>query len=318
MDENRGLLSALAGDGRPLLAFTGLALVLSGLFAWFQSATGHLLPHDSAYLGLDAAELCAYQGCAILRFMIHDRVAFGGTLIAIGSLYLWLAAYPLSHRRGWAWLALAVSGLIGFASFLTYLGYGYLDTWHGVASLGLLPVFVAGLVLVLRILPPGGLRAALRPANRPNLRTPFGIGYALLGLVAFGILAAGVTITTIGVRVIFVPQDLSFMAATRLDLHAINPRLVSLIAHDRAGFGGGLFSVGSALLIILAHARPSRSLWQILLVAGLSGFGAAIGIHYIVGYTDFTHVGPAIAGLAVFLVGLALTYRGMHAPAQAD
>ena len=34
----------------------------------------------------------------------------------------------------------------GFVSFLAYLGYGYLDTWHGLATLVLLPCFVLGLV----------------------------------------------------------------------------------------------------------------------------------------------------------------------------
>ena len=33
-----------------------------------------------------------------------------------------------------------------FAGFMSYLGYGYLDTWHGIGTLLLLPVFVAGIV----------------------------------------------------------------------------------------------------------------------------------------------------------------------------
>jgi hypothetical protein len=39
---------------------------------------------------------------------------------------------------------------------------------------------------------------------------------------------------------VFVAEDLEFMGLTRGALDAINPRLVPLIAHDRAGFGGGL------------------------------------------------------------------------------
>ena len=62
--------------------------------------------------------------------MIHDRVSFGGSLIAIAVLYLWLAAFPLKAGDAWAWWALCVSGIVGFGSFLSYLGYGYLDTWH--------------------------------------------------------------------------------------------------------------------------------------------------------------------------------------------
>jgi hypothetical protein len=36
LDRNVGLFEALIGDGRPLLAVSGLALILSGAFALFQ------------------------------------------------------------------------------------------------------------------------------------------------------------------------------------------------------------------------------------------------------------------------------------------
>ena len=124
MNDNRGIFETLIGDGRPLLLFTGLSLVLSGAFALFLSATGQFLPHDAQYLGLSAAELCRFSGCRIVEFMIHDRVAFGGVLISIGVLYMWLAEFPLRHREGWAWWTLLLSGIVGFGSFLAYLGYG--------------------------------------------------------------------------------------------------------------------------------------------------------------------------------------------------
>ena len=38
-DYRRGLFEALIGDGRPLLKLTGLALIGSGLFAFFLAAT---------------------------------------------------------------------------------------------------------------------------------------------------------------------------------------------------------------------------------------------------------------------------------------
>jgi hypothetical protein len=41
---------------------------------------------------------------------------------------------------------LAISATAGFGSFLAYLGYGYLDTWHGVGTALLLPFFVIGLL----------------------------------------------------------------------------------------------------------------------------------------------------------------------------
>jgi hypothetical protein len=144
------LFSLLVDDGRPLLSLTGIALILSGFFAIFLAARREFLPHDIAYLGIDAASLCRLANCRIVGFMFHDRVAFGGTLISIGVIYLWLAAHPLRDGARWAWRAFAVSGIAGFLSFLAYLGYGYLDTWHGTATLALLPCFLLGLVLSAR------------------------------------------------------------------------------------------------------------------------------------------------------------------------
>src|SRR3954451_1244732 len=84
--------------------------------------------------------------CRIVHFMIHDRISFGGSLIAIGLLYQWLATSPLRQGQAWAWWVLLVSGLVGFASFFAYLGYGYLDTWHGISTLALFPCFFVGLL----------------------------------------------------------------------------------------------------------------------------------------------------------------------------
>ena len=133
---SRGLLAELIGDGRSLITFTGLILGLCGLFALFLSATKHFLPHDVEFLGMTPPDLCSINECRIVHFMIHDRVSFGGALIAIAILYLWLAAFPLRMGQAWAWWLLVISGGMGFGSFLLYLGYGYLDTWHGVATLG--------------------------------------------------------------------------------------------------------------------------------------------------------------------------------------
>src|SRR5688572_23843403 len=108
--DDRGLLQVLVGDGRPLLLFVGLALLLSGGFALFLAATGHFLPHDERFLGMTAEQLCSLHGCRIVHFMYHDRGAFGGTLIAIGTLYLWLAAFPLRDREPWAWWTFLLSG----------------------------------------------------------------------------------------------------------------------------------------------------------------------------------------------------------------
>lgn len=242
--------------------------------------------------------------------MGHDRAAFGGTLVAIAVLDLWLIRVPLADGRAWAWWTLAIAGGVGFLSFLTYLGTGYLDTWHGLATIVLLPIYGAGLASSRRSLrAPTGVAALSSPGARPDRWSRPWVARALLLLAGFGVTVAGLTIATIGSVVVFVPQDIEFIGLTRAQLDLIDPRLVPLIAHDRAGFGGGLATTGLTVLACVWCGRPSRSRWEALAIAGLAGFGAAIGIHGLVAYLDASHVGPAILGAGVFLAGLLLSDR---------
>lgn len=309
----RGLVAALVGDGRPPLLFTGLCLALAGVFALFQSATGHFLPHDIQFIGMDAAELCRVNQCRVVHFMFHDRVSFGGVLVGIGALYMWLSEFPLREGEAWAWWLLLMSGAVGFASFLAYLGYGYLDTWHGAATLLLLPCFIVGLWRsFLRLKAPKTIRSLLTPAIRVPWISRHRVGRALLVATGVGLVCAGLVILFVGMTVVFVPQDLKFMGLNPRDLETINPRLIPLIAHDRAGFGGGVCVSGVLLMFCAWCGRWSRSLWQVLLLAGVVGFGAAIGIHPLIGYTDALHLAPAVIGALTMGMGLALTY-GMPA-----
>jgi hypothetical protein len=296
-----GFVGTLVGDGRPLLVLSSLALVAFGGFALFLGATGHFLPHDTAYLGMTSRQLCDLHACRIVHFMVHDRVSFGGVLVAIGVAYLWLVTFPLKAGERWAWWTLLASGAGGFLSFLSYLGYGYLDTWHGAGTLALLPVFVAGLLLTRRT-GVGTVRPPFSLATRAEQ------GRVLVALCAFGILAAGITIGAVGSTLVFVPQDLEFMRLTRAELAAVNPRLIPLIAHDRAGFGGALFSCGIALLPCLVFRRIDRGLWEALAIVGVAGFGAAVGVHPAIGYTSISHLGPAVLGAVAYAVGLALAW----------
>ena len=295
MSDERGFFETLIGDGRALLNLVALALIACGAFAIFQASTGGFLPQDVAYLGMSADQLCNMQGCRILHFMVHDRVSFGGVLIAIGIIYLWLVQFPMRDRESWAWWAFAASGTGGFLSFLAYLGYGYLDTWHGAGTLVLLPLFIGGLWMTRSL---RGDRV-----TRPRIR---GLGHLLLVLSTFGIAMAGLTIMTVGMTRVFVPQDLEYMGISAAEISAINQRLVPLIAHDRAGFGGGLFSCGLGMLFCTAFGKPSKSLHQALLLAGIAGFSTAILVHPVIGYTNLFHLGPAIVGCVAYFVGLGL------------
>jgi hypothetical protein len=312
--DSRSFFGAMVGDGRPLISLTGLCLGLSGGFAIFQSATGQFLPHDVAFLRMNAQDLCGINECRIVHFMFHDRVSFGGSLIAIAVLYLWLAEFPLKNGEAWAWWALVISGVVGFGSFLTYLGYGYLDTWHGAATLALLPCFWLGIWLsrhrVREASSVNGLdpswRSLLRPGSGAPWRSSGGIGRGLLLMAGIGMIGAGFTIQTIGMTRVFVPTDLTFMGLTREYLDTINPKLIPLIAHDRAGFGGGVATTGLLLVACVWSGTISRSLRQALLIGGIAGWSTAIGIHPVIGYLDAGHLAPAVVGATLFFVGLAL------------
>jgi len=298
-EAERGLLLELVGDGRPLLTLTAVLLLLSGVFAIFLSVRREFLPHDVAFLGMTAKALCTIAGCRIVHFMFHDRVAFGGTLIAVAILYLWLAACPLREGAAWSWWAFLGSGVLGFGSFLTYLGYGYFDSWHGAASVGLLPVFAVGLVVTrtrATVRVTGWLSSEEGRAASPLIR----LGRRGLLATGAGIALAGVVILYFGSTRVFVAEDLGFMGLTRDALDAINPRLVPLIAHDRAGFGGGLATVGVLIVICGWYARPSRAFHQAVLLAGSAGFGCAIGTHFVEGYVNPVHLAPAFVGAVLF------------------
>jgi hypothetical protein len=316
--EEAGLLRAVVGDGTPLLLVAAGSLILAGGFAVFLALTGEFLPHDIRYLGMSAADLCSVAQCRIVRFMIHDRAAFGGALVAVGLLYTYLVLFPLRRGETWAWWLLAISGTAGFLSFLAYLGYGYLDTWHGIGTVLLAPVFVVGLLRSRRLLEePRTIRVLLTAGRLPNLRSRDGLGRACLLVSAAGVAVAGLEILRIGVTGVFVPEDLAYMGMTVDQLHSVSPRLVPLIAHDRAGFGGAVFTTGLTAVGCLWYSRASRALWQTMLLAGAISLSTAIGIHYAVGYVDAWHLAPPVVGAMSLVAGLVLTYPVTHRRSRA-
>ena len=113
-------------------------------------------------------------------------------------------------------------------------------------------------------------------------------------------------------------REFSHLSGLWLSRHnSINPRLIPLIAHDRAGFGGGVATAGLLLFACVWCGPPCRSLWQVLLIGGIAGWSTAVGIHPIIGYTDAGHLAPAVTGALLFFVGLALTRSSMCGQAHA-
>jgi len=133
--------------------------------------------------------------------------------------------------------------------------------------------------------------------------------FGILG-TGLGVALAGLVILYLGSTEVFVTDDLSFIGLGRQNLDAINARLVPLIAHDRAGFGGGLASVGILLIVCAAYARPSRSFHQAIAAAGAAGFGCAIGTHFVEGYLNPHHLAPAFAGALIFFLSFCVEVIG--------
>jgi hypothetical protein len=307
MRDDRSIVQVIAGDGRFLIALTGMALGLSGGFAILQSVSGQLLPQDSHAIGMDSMTLAHAANPRLVGFMFHDRVAYGGSILAIGIGYLWLAAFPMEKRAPWAWWALVFSGGVGFLAFLTYLGQGYLDTWHGVATLLLLPVFLAGLWWSR----PGNISFQSTWRTRPEASEPVARwGRFLLGACAVGLILAGLTIAIFGMTTVFVPSDLRFIGLASSTIGRISPTLIPLISHDRAGFGGGLCSIGCLLLFMARFAELNRNLVEVVAIMGCSGFGAALGVHFAVGYLDFLHLLPGFTGFLIFIGADCLLWAG--------
>jgi len=302
-----GIAPTLLRRGRFLFRVVAFGLMGAGLFALLQSATGRFLPHDLRYVGMDRLQLCGVSDGRLARFMFHDRVSFGGALIAIGLLYLWLEQVSLKAGEAWGWWTFLLAGVAGFGSFLACLGYGYVDSWHALATLALLPPYAAGLAMTSGLVS-GSPKGVFRPnvSSNPVWRTRLRLGRWFLLAAAAGLIAGGTTILCIGMTRVFVPQDLRYLRLGASDILAINRRLVPLIAHDRAAFGGAIATCGLLLFSCVWFGRPTRSLWLAITLAGGTGFLTAIGVHPLIGYTDFSHLAPPYLAALMFFIGIAL------------
>ncbi|HEV2069254.1 MAG TPA: hypothetical protein VGR26_05635 [Acidimicrobiales bacterium] len=65
------------------------------------------------------------------------------------------------------------------------------------------------------------------------------------------VVGGGAAILRIGIGDTFVPEDFEFMGLSAAELRALHPRLVPLLAHDRAGFGSGVLALGVTTTLCL-------------------------------------------------------------------
>lgn len=283
----------------------GIGMLIGGLLAFLIAATKVVLPYDESFLGMTRDALPAINP-HLLHFMAHDRITLSGVMIATGLLYIGLSVFGIRRGLHWARQSVLISAFTGFLSFFLFLGFGYLDPFHAFVTAAMLQLLLFGV---------HGRLGTYTPHVRPETRGSFAWrlslwGQLLLVVHGFALLGAGAVIAVIGVTDVFVHADLEFMRTTAEAVSSASPRLVPLVAHDRATLGGMLLAAGWLFLLpaLWGFRRGSPWLWWSSLSAGVIAYAAAIGVHYAVGYLNVMHLLPAFGGLALMLVGLILSY----------
>ncbi len=283
----------------------GSGMFVGGVLALAIAATKVVLPYDEAFLGMSLPDLKAVNP-HLPAFMAHDRVTLAGVMLAIGLVYVGLSVFGMRRGLHWARQSVLISAFTGFASFFLFLGFGYLDTFHAFVTATLLQLLLLGVHARL-----GAYTPDVRPDMRGDRAWRMSLwGQLLLVIHGFALLAAGTVISIIGISQVFVHADLEFLGTTAETLASANPRLVPLVAHDRATLGGMLLASGWVFLLpaLWGYRRNSPWLWWTLLIAASIAYTAAIAVHYAVGYLSFKHLLPAFGGFALFLIGLLLSY----------
>jgi len=285
--------------------FLGLSMIIGGGLAALIALTRVVLPYDEAFIGMGAMGI-EHVNRHLLPFMTHDRISLAGTMVSIGVLYTFMAVHGVRRGARWAWTAIIRSSTIGFVTFFLFLGFGYFDPLHAFVSAILFVFFL----LAFRGQPRGVGDVVPDLVNDAAWRRSV-VGQFLFVTIGIGLILAGVTISGVGITNVFVPTDLMFLHTTRHMVMDANPHLVPLIAHDRAGFGGTLWSDGVAvvLLSLWGFRRGARWVWYALLLGGLPGFIAALGVHIAIGYMHFEHLFPVYLSIVMFTAGLALSRR---------
>lgn len=292
----------------------GLLIMIGGALALFFSLTKVILFYDEAFMQMSRVELMAFNP-NLYQFMSHDRMTLAGTMISGGFIYMQLAKHGVRHGIHWTRRAINLAATIGFLGILLFLGFGYFDWLHGLFWLVLTPFFILGC---------NKTRSAVNSPSSKNRSNHDSWKKALYGQLAFVILGfsfvtGGFVISSIGVTNVFVDTDLEYICMTTEQLNELNDKLIPVIAHDRAGFGSALFSVGLLVLMLglWGFHEGASWVWRTFFYGGIPAFSAGIFTHMYIGYTDFIHLAPAYFALGLYLAGLILSKGFLCKPTDA-
>ncbi|WLR42110.1 dihydroorotate dehydrogenase [Bacillus carboniphilus] len=311
---NEALLNRLSTkneviDGWQYYWLFGLMIVIGGILALFISLQSVLLPYDEQFLQTTKDEIWSFNK-RILLFMSHDRMTLAGTMISGGIVYMSLARHGVRKGLLWTKQAIDIAAIVGFLGIFSFIGYGYFDWLHLVFWLLLIPFYLLGFIKT---------KGLTNTPSSTNLRNNKWWKLSLVGqlffvILGFSFVIGGLVISYIGVTNVFVSTDLLYLCMPPEILDEFNQRLIPVIAHDRAGFGSALLSVGLLVLMLAlwGFQQGNRWMWWTLFVGGLPAFFTGIWIHFKIGYTTFIHLLPAYFALFLFVIGLILSYAFLH------
>lgn len=306
---NEALLAGLEYERQVLSGWIwywlfGLFILLGGAVVLFFSLTKVILSYDEAFMQMTRLELMAYNP-NLYHFMSHDRMTLAGTMISGGFIYMQLARHGIRYGIHWARKSFNIGAITGFLGILLFLGFGYFDWLHGLFWLILLPFYIVGYIKT---------RSANQSPSSRNRINDYSwkravYGQLLFVILGFSFVLGGIMISTIGATNVFVDTDLNYICMTPAQLNELNEKLIPVIAHDRAGFGSALFSVGLLVLTLSLWGfhQGSAWVWRTFLFGGIPAFTAGIFTHLYIGYIDFIHLLPAYFALALYMGGLLLT-----------
>ncbi|MDB5338938.1 MAG: hypothetical protein JWN70_4557 [Planctomycetaceae bacterium] len=282
----------------------GIGMFIGGTMALVIASTRVVMPYDEAMVGLSRDEICAINP-QLIQFMSHDRATLSGTMLAVGILYLALSLYGSRRGMHWARRTMIASASTGFISFFLFLGFGYFDPFHAFVTAVLFQLLI---MAVHCGLPRYSNPVAPELSNdRAWLLSQWGqLFFVIHGAV---LIVAGCVIAAVGISSVFVQEDLDFMRTTADQLFGAHPRLVPLIAHDRATFGGMLIACGVSVLLssLWGFRRGHAWLWWALMASGTVAYVTTILIHWHVGYLSLEHLLPAYVGLGFLMLSGALS-----------
>lgn len=291
-----------AGTGWIYGTLFASVLLLVGLVTAWVAVTSLFLPYEIRLGGLEGL----HRFPLLTAFLAHDRISYAGATLGTAALWFGVALYGMRSGELWARQTLLVGGALGFLVFLPQQAHGYFDPLHAGLNIALLPIFWLAVrrhrSAELPLSPPVYRRSAAWAAGQ--------WGQLLVMILGAAMTVTGLVITAYGMSTVFVSQDLAFLGKGPGELRQLGPMLVPFIAHDRTGFGTALITQGTTLfLTALGGIRPgTRWLWWTFLWSGVACFGPALWTHFSIGYTDFIHLLPVYAGVALLAAALACLY----------